>query len=429
LLLALTVLMGGALIASSVFGFLLARRDAATVARAAGRQMAHTVMRDLMRSRGQLRTALDWAVAELEEEGLRYAAVCTPEGACDPSVGEPLATDQEAVLPPIPAPRERWQPPRALLEPRPIAGAERMRVVRPLWLDPDSPRPPRFRHRPMREWGRGMPAPSKLLVLEYEPRAAQAIHGRAVRSLAIGLGASGLLLAVTGIVWRLSRRAERYEQQLARDRELKKLGEVSAVLGHQLRNPLASLKGHSQLLLEELPEESPARRGAETIVSEAARLEVLTNQILDFVRTGNVDRRSEAPAELLRAVAERWPVDRVAVDASRAPAEWPLDRARMEQAVGNVVDNAVAVSPPGETVELAAEERQGRLLLRVRDRGPGLDPEEAERIFEPFYTQRLHGTGLGLALSRRIVEGHGGTIAAFPRDGGGTEIRIELPRG
>jgi signal transduction histidine kinase len=101
----------------------------------------------------------------------------------------------------------------------------------------------------------------------------------------------------------------------------------------------------------------------------------------------------------------------------------------MEQALGNVVDNAVAVSPPGETVELAAEDRDGRLLLRVCDRGPGLDPDEAERIFEPFYTQRLHGTGLGLALSRRIVEGHGGTIAAFPRDGGGTEVRIELPRG
>ena len=67
--------------------------------------------------------------------------------------------------------------------------------------------------------------------------------------------------------------------------------------------------------------------------------------------------------------------------------------------------------------------------MRIVDRGPGLQPGDEERIFEPFYTQRVHGTGLGLALARRIVEGHGGTISARRAPEGGAEIRIELPEG
>lgn len=420
-LLGLTALMGVALIASSVAGFLRARRDAEGVARMAGRQMARVVVRELVRSEGSPSDALDWALDELQEEGLRYAAVCRPRGECLVEAGERLGPR----VPESP-PRQRLRNPRRAwhaLEPYPVAGGKRLSLTLPLRPGPRGRGGPGLSpRRPVRP-----PGDPRLLVLEYEPRAARVIGSRATVSLLIGLGSAGLLLLVTGVVWRLSARAERYERQLSRDRELKKLGEVSAVLGHQLRNPLASLKGHAQLLVERLPGDAPGRDGAETVVREASRLEALTDQILEFVKTGSVDLEPVDPAALLRAVAERWPQGRVVVEASGAPDRWPLDRSRMEQALVNVVDNAVEVSPPDAPVRLEAQASGERLLLRVADRGPGIRPGDRERIFEPFYTQRVSGTGLGLALARRIAEGHGGTISAHPGADGGTEIRIELP--
>jgi two-component system sensor histidine kinase HydH len=417
--------MGAALIASSIGSYVRSRRDAEGVSRLAGRQIARVVTRELVRSPGDSESTLDWAVSEMRDEGLRYAALCRPREGCGAEAGTRLA--------PLPAPpyvAAPWERGRGLeaLRPHPVAGGERMRMLVPL-RPSGAPgrRGPGFRGRPSRDLVTPDGPPPRVLLLEYEPLAARRIRSRAAATLTIGLGSAALLLVVTGIVWRLGVRAERYERQLARDRELKKLGEISAVLGHQLRNPLASLKGHAQLLLEGFPSGSSGREGAETVVREASRLEVLTDQILDFVRTGSVERRPVDPGALLRGIGERWPEGRVVVEASGAPDPWPLDRDRFEQALVNIVDNAVDASPPGTPVRLEAHQSSGKLSVRVVDQGPGLQPGEEERIFEPFYTQRVHGTGLGLALARRIVEGHGGSISARRVPEGGTEIRIELP--
>jgi signal transduction histidine kinase len=90
----------------------------------------------------------------------------------------------------------------------------------------------------------------------------------------------------------------------------------------------------------------------------------------------------------------------------------------------NLLDNAVAAGPP---VTVTVRRERGRLILEVADRGPGVDEDDRDRIFEPFFTGKTQGTGLGLAVVRRVVELHHGTIAVYPNPGGGALFRAEIP--
>ena len=113
------------------------------------------------------------------------------------------------------------------------------------------------------------------------------------------------------------------------------------------------------------------------------------------------------------------------VDAD-GPRTWPLDAERMRQVLINLLENAVEMSE-GRVVATISRGRSG-LRFVVRDHGPGLPDGDPARIFEPFFTKRTRGTGLGLAVCKRLVELHGGTLAARPADGGGAEFTIDLPR-
>jgi two-component system sensor histidine kinase HydH len=202
---------------------------------------------------------------------------------------------------------------------------------------------------------------------------------------------------------------------------------MSAVLGHELRNPLAALKGHAQLLVERTPE-GACRTGARTIVREAIRLEELAEHVLAFARTGTVDRIRTDPAVVVRTAVEALGDVRATVHLPADTPLWPLDGVRLEQAVANLVRNALQSSPPDQPVEVTLAVDGDRLTIDVRDHGDGIALGEEERIFEPFHTTRTRGTGLGLTVSRRIVEGHGGTIRARNHPTGGAVFAIELPR-
>jgi two-component system sensor histidine kinase HydH len=128
-----------------------------------------------------------------------------------------------------------------------------------------------------------------------------------------------------------------------------------------------------------------------------------------------------------RAAVEVVGEERARLTTAGAPATWLLDRPRMESVLVNLLRNALAATPEGAEVELYVGARGEQLVYEVRDRGEGIAPGDEERIFEPFFTRRAKGTGLGLAVARRVVEGHGGTIVVERRDGGGTCFRVELP--
>lgn len=226
---------------------------------------------------------------------------------------------------------------------------------------------------------------------------------------------------------RARRRAQRSAGELAKRRHLQALGEMSAVLAHEIRNPLASLKGHAQLLEEKLAGEERKVAKARRIVEEAERLEALTNTLLDFVRAQQIKRRTTDPRALARRAAELTDAARVEIDDAGAPAEFQLDGMRVEQALVNLLKNALQVSPPGTPVLLKVSQESGVLKFVVSDRGAGVPKELRERIFEPFVSGRTQGTGLGLAVVRRVGELHGGRAEVADRSGGGSEFSLWLP--
>ena len=265
------------------------------------------------------------------------------------------------------------------------------------------------------------------IVIEFEPLVAGRLLARATRSLVLGVVAAALLMLTAGLFWRATLRQEADERLMEEQRRLSTLGELSAVLAHEIRNPLASLKGHAQLLAERTPEDSPEQQRVGRIVTEAQRLEELTTDLLDFVRTGPLDLAPVELADLLAGVVSEARCDTARLDTTGAPENWSLDVKRMRQVLVNLLENAVEASPDGAPVDVKAAKEGAALVIAVRDQGEGITDENLGQIFEPFFTTRTKGTGLGLAVARRIVELHGGTLTAHSVSDGGAEFRVILP--
>lgn len=268
----------------------------------------------------------------------------------------------------------------------------------------------------------------RYVAIEFEPVMAEQMAADSTNTLLLSALVAAALLMAAFVFWRLSAQQELAERRLEEQRRLSALGEMAAVMAHEIRNPLASLKGHAQLLAERLNDKADAdRRKVDRVVQEAVRLEALTTDLLDFVRSGPIDITPADPAAIVTTCLDDVGADAFSADFSGAPATWPMDPARIRQAVTNVLRNALQATAPGTRPEVSVGEHKGTLVISVRDFGPGLAPGEEEKIFTPFYTTRTTGTGLGLAVAQRVTQMHGGTIKASNHEGGGAEFRITLP--
>ena len=265
------------------------------------------------------------------------------------------------------------------------------------------------------------------LVVEFEPTVANRLRQRTERNFWFSITAAASLLVLTLALWLALARDERRREKSERERQLASLGEMSAVLAHEIRNPLASLKGHAQLLGEQLDAASPLQKKVTRIVGEAKRLEELTGTLLDLVRSSSVTRRPVDPSQLVREAAEAVASGRLELDAREAPPSWLLDGMRMEQVLKNLLQNAAQAAPAGGPIEVSVRVERGNLSIRVRDHGEGLPAAALQRLFEPFHTTRTQGTGLGLTVARRIVELHGGTIRGENHAGGGAVFTLSIP--
>ena len=215
------------------------------------------------------------------------------------------------------------------------------------------------------------------------------------------------------------------------------LGEVAAVMAHEMNNPLAAISMFSQMLLDGLDGESPLRTHAEVVHRNTLSCKRTIRSLLDMATTPSADPEEfdardlvDVVVELLRPVAERGGVT-LEVDGRAGDGRVHGDELQVRQALVNLVMNGIQALAEAKrgAVRVATVERAGELAIRVRDDGPGIPAELRERVFEPFFTTKApgEGTGLGLPTSRRIIAAQGGRLTLVEGERG-TELEMVFPR-
>ncbi|CAH2030393.1 two-component system sensor histidine kinase NtrB [Trichlorobacter ammonificans] len=221
------------------------------------------------------------------------------------------------------------------------------------------------------------------------------------------------------------------EEQLRRAERLSTLGEMAAVLAHEVRNPLASLRGSAEILRDDYRPGDAKYEFLDMQIRETERLNRVVEEFLRMARSRPTDLkpcrlREELETIITLTVGEaRKRQVALALLPGGDSATVLADGDKLRQAFLNVVINALQATPPGGNVTIAIADN-GREVC-FSDTGPGIPPEALERIFEPFFTTKQDGTGLGLAVTRKIIEAHGGTLAVESEAGQGTTVVVRLP--
>ncbi len=214
----------------------------------------------------------------------------------------------------------------------------------------------------------------------------------------------------------------------ARDEERETL---LAGIAHEVRNPLAALDLFAGLLSEELGGRAEAAYVAR-IRAELAALTKVVEEFLDYARARPPVREAVDLALLLAEVADLaqpLAAERHVSVTIEGGGAARADREQLRRAAVNLVRNAVEAAPAASVVEVVARAADGEAVIEVADRGAGLPAEARERLFRPFFTTKEGGTGLGLALAKKVADAHGGTLALEERAGGGTVARLAIPAG
>ncbi len=226
------------------------------------------------------------------------------------------------------------------------------------------------------------------------------------------------------------------QEEILRIDRLAYLGEFSSTLAHEIRNPLAGIKTTAQALSEELGEEDRRKEYLDRIIKEIDRLNELLRTFFSFAKPRSLDLTPcrieniiKEVKDLLAKEAERMKVTiKEVYDANLPPVS--LDVNQMQQVFMNLFLNAIDSMPTGGTltVEIGKKDAQkGWIQVKIKDTGKGIVSEHLTKIFNPFFTTKNKGLGLGLTITHKIMEGHGGTIGVESAPGKGSTFVLSFP--
>jgi signal transduction histidine kinase len=240
----------------------------------------------------------------------------------------------------------------------------------------------------------------------------------------------------------------RFQAEAAQRERLTSLGRLSTVIAHEIRNPLMIIKAALRILKRDQVRPSELREAVTDIDDETTRLNRVVTEVLDFAKPIRFEFAEANLNDICRASAEAaWTgggTNGVRLDLAPALPRIVTDAERLRTALVNILTNArhavQAADAAGAALDGQASrptdagvsvqtgsDGNGHVTVAIRDRGIGIAPEDMAHIFDPYFTTRRAGTGLGLPISKNIIEGMGGTLAVASQRGVGTEIRIDLP--
>jgi PAS domain S-box-containing protein len=228
---------------------------------------------------------------------------------------------------------------------------------------------------------------------------------------------------------------KRTQAQLVQSATLAAIGELAAGVAHEINNPLTSILGFAELVLWQLAPDDPSRQDLEIVVAEAKRSRDIVRNLLDFARQAepltepaDVNQVLRQTLALVRAQVEKNGVTIEERYASNL-GQIPLDVSRMKQVFLNLITNAVHAMPKGGMLTVSTAQAGDEVAIQITDTGMGIPPRGRERLFEPFFTTRPSGAGLGLSVGLGIVQQHGGRIEVKSQVGEGSTFTVWLPAG
>ena len=226
-------------------------------------------------------------------------------------------------------------------------------------------------------------------------------------------------------------------QQMERVDRLASVGEMSAGIAHEIKNPLAAISGAVTVLADDFDENDPRREVVSQVLEQIARLDKAATDLLFFGRPGKPSFDYVDTNELLKKTMffvsqhpEARNVHQSKEFTRNLPPVW-VDEKQLQQVFFNIIINAIQAMKDGGTLLLQTDlvEEQGKAIVKVLigDSGPGIKPEDLEEVFTPFFTTKTQGTGLGLAICQQLMEQQGGALTISSRLGEGTRVVINLP--
>ena len=275
--------------------------------------------------------------------------------------------------------------------------------------------------------------PGVVLVTEDLPRWGPEL-ARLRRDLSLLAAVSVLAVAALALlVLRANTSQVSLERRLSRAQNLAAMGRMTATLAHEIKNPLAIIRGSARRLAKLEPE---AKALSDSVVEEVDRLSSTVNRYLQFARgagegaavdaRGSVAGTLAATLDLLEGEFRERRIE-VVREPAFSEATVRLDDASLKQVWLNLLQNALEASAEGGRIRVRCAVEGGRARVTIADEGAGIAPDVLARVGEPFFTTRAQGTGLGVHLSRQLVHGAGGTLELSSRAGAGTTLQVALP--
>jgi PAS domain S-box-containing protein len=246
----------------------------------------------------------------------------------------------------------------------------------------------------------------------------------------------GQLLGTVGVLRDLTEQVAT-QQRLIQREKLASLGEMAAGMAHEIRNPLGGIKMATNLLSSgAIDDKRISQEMAQSIMAGIAEIEAIIAELLDYARETRLDRQEYALWRVLGPVVEASAAEGaprgVRVEVGRLDEEVvaSVDGPRLRQVFANVMKNALEASDRtrAASVTVSLYQQHASAMIEITDNGVGIEPEHREKIFLPFYTTKPTGTGLGMAIVKKIMDLHGGEIDIDSAPGRGTTVRLVIPR-